>query len=116
LRQAQAANAFDGFLLPDGVFHSHVWTQPEYRRWFAYAEIPAASVCAAAESLEESRWRFSFSRYDYIRGRQVPILSSTSPHPVPDFHGREDWGTLRFVPTAKVFKTAELQVQLYETA
>jgi hypothetical protein len=43
------------------------------------------------------KWRFSFSRYDYIRGRQEPILSSTSPHAWPDFHQREEWGTLIFV-------------------
>jgi hypothetical protein len=116
LRRAQAANVFDGFLLPDGVFRSHVWTQPEYRRWFVYAEIPAASVSGMSESLAESRWRFSFSRYDHIRGRRAQILSSTSPHPVPDFHRREDWGTLRFVPAAKVSKIVKPQAQIYETA
>jgi hypothetical protein len=43
------------------------------------------------------KWRFSFSRYDYIRGRREPMISSTSPHARPGFHRREEWGTLIFV-------------------
>ena len=97
LRRAQAENRFDHLLLPDGVFHSHAWVQPENKKWFAYAEIPAAAVCGADRRLVGMKWRFSFSRYDFIRGRQETIASSTSPHARPDFHQREEWGTLIFV-------------------
>ncbi len=34
--------------------------------------------------------RVSCSRYDYGTGR-LPVLSSTSPHPVRDFHRPQDW-------------------------
>lgn len=97
LRRAQAENLFDHLLLPDGVFHSHAWTQPENKKWFVYAEIPSASVCSADHQLAGTQWRFSFSRYDYIRGRQEPMISSSSPHAQPDFHRREEWGTLILV-------------------
>ena len=97
LRRAQAANQFDDLLLTDGVFHSHAWAEPENKRWFVLAEIPTVAVCGTNQPLAGMKWRFSFSRYDYIRGRQKPILSSTSPHARPDFHRREDWGTLIFV-------------------
>lgn len=97
LRRAQAANAFDELLLPDGVFRSRTWTQAEKRKWFVYAVIPAAAVYGADQPLDGRRWRFSFSRYDYIGGRPEPIISSTSPHAMADFHRRQEWGTLLFV-------------------
>lgn len=97
LRHAQAENCFEHLLLPDGVFASRTWMQPEKKSWFALAEIPAAVVCGADQPLAGTRWRFSFSRYDYIRGRPEPVLSSTSPHALPDFHRCEEWGTLLFV-------------------
>jgi len=97
LRQAQAENRFEHLLLPDGVFQSRVWARPENKRWFVLAEIPAAEVCSVTGALVGQKWRFSFSRYDGFRGRPEPVLSSTSPHPQPDFHRREVWGILNFV-------------------
>ena len=88
---------FAELVLPGDWFQSRTWLLPGERRWFVYAEIPAASLVAADGPLAGTDWRFSFSRYDYIRGRVEPILSSSSPHPVADFHRREEWGTLRLV-------------------
>jgi hypothetical protein len=96
LRRAQAENRFDHLLLPDGVFFSRVWIQPEKKKWFVLAEIPAAAVCGTHQPMPGMRWKFSFSRYDYIRDRKDPIYSSTSPHPKLDYHRREEWGTLIF--------------------
>jgi hypothetical protein len=95
LRRAQATDAFDVFLLAGKVFYSHTWVVAQ--KWFVYAEIPAVPVCGANQPLAGTRWRFSFSRYDFTRGRIRPILSSTSPHAQPDFHRREEWGFLNFV-------------------
>ena len=97
LRRAQAENRFEHLLLPDGVFHSRAWAQPENNKWFVYAEIPAAAVGGADRPLAGKKWRFSFSRYDCIRGRQETIVSSTSPHAKLDVHQREEWGTLIFI-------------------
>ena len=97
LRRAQAANAFADLILPDGVFCSRAWTEPDNRKWFVYAEIPALAVVGAVRPLVGSRWRFSFSRYDYVRGRSEPLISSSSPHAQPDFHRRQEWGTMVFV-------------------
>lgn len=36
------------------------------------------------------------SKY-YTRGRERPVLSSTSPHKVLNFHRQSEWGELRFV-------------------
>ena len=97
LRQAQTENRFEHLLLPDDVFQSRVWARPENNRWFVLAEIPSAAVCGSVRALAGQKWRYSFSRYDAVRGRAEAIRSSTSPHPQPDFHRREEWGTLSFV-------------------
>jgi hypothetical protein len=98
LRRAQAENKFDHLLLPDGVFRSRVWSQPESKRWFALMEIPVGVVCGDEPSpVAGTRWKFSFSRYDCTRGRSEPIYSSTSPHAKLDYHRREEWGTMTFV-------------------
>jgi hypothetical protein len=97
LSRARAENNFKDLLLPDGVFRSRVWTQPEVEKWFVLAEIPAGTVCGANPPLAGERWRFSFSRYEYGRNRREPVISSSSPHSQPDFHRREEWGTLLFV-------------------
>ena len=98
--RVQASGCFEEVFVAGELFHSQTWCQPEKQTWWVYAEIPAASVGGTTGPLPGSEWRFSFSRYDYIRGRPEPILSSSSPHAVAGYHRRQEWGTLRFVPAA----------------
>jgi hypothetical protein len=44
------------------------------------------------------RFRVSCCRYDTGSGR-APVISSTSPHPVRDFHRPQDWR--EFIPMAR---------------
>jgi hypothetical protein len=85
------------FTIAGEVFRSRTWVRAEARQWFVLAQIPVASVCDRPAPLPGSEWLFSFSRYDYTRGRTEPVCSSTSPHAVMDFHRQQEWGTLRFV-------------------
>jgi hypothetical protein len=62
--------------------------------WDVLAEIPLVRFCETPRAAERRRVRFSFSRYDYTRGRRAPVLSSTSAHPEPSFHRQREWGTL----------------------
>ncbi|MBK8975942.1 MAG: hypothetical protein IPM29_08445 [Planctomycetes bacterium] len=41
--------------------------------------------------------RVSFCRYDATRGRAEPVVSSSSPHPVPAFHRPLEWRACRVV-------------------
>jgi len=83
-------------LVPGDAFCSMAWACPEIKKWFAYAEIPAKSVCDEVKPLSGCQWLFSFSRYDYTRGREKPVISSTSAHVEPKFHHQQDWGALNF--------------------
>lgn len=85
-------------LMPLHSFQSHTWLDAAAGRWCVLAEIPSASVCDQPGPLAGTAWRFSFSRYDYTRGREAPVISSTSPHAVARFHRQEEWGLLRFQP------------------
>jgi hypothetical protein len=96
LARAPKDEAFAKALINEGAFQSCVWLHPDAGQWCVLAEIPAASVCDRVQPLAGTEWRFSFSRYDYTRGREAPVISSTSPHAAPSFHRQQEWGTLRF--------------------
>ena len=83
---------FEAALIHANVFNSHTWVNHVEREWCVLAEIPAALVAG----LPGSSLRFSFSRYDYTRGRDRPVISSSSPHAEPRFHRQHEWGVLRF--------------------
>lgn len=87
---------FTNCLFWDEVFHSQTWVDAEANRWQVYAEIPARVVCGSNEPMENTRWRFSFGRYDYTRGFKKPVISSTSLHAQPDFHRQHEWGVMTF--------------------
>ncbi len=82
------------FLIEQEVIFSRTWAYPEHFQWHVYAEIPMAVLGVVAPM--EHVWKFSFSRYDYTRGKSDPIFSSTSPHKVCRFHRQEEWGRLIF--------------------
>jgi len=75
---------------------------------FLTREIPAAEVTKTEQGWSVSLqvplhaspgelFRVSCCRYDRIPGG-TPVISSTSPHPVRDFHRPQDWR--EFVPVA----------------
>jgi len=81
-------------ILPDGIFESRVWI--ESGRWIVLASIPCGVITNRSTIQNGERWRFSFCRYDAFQDGRVPVLSSTSPHPVPKFHRPDEWGVLVF--------------------
>lgn len=100
-KQTQVTGSFESVLVREKKFDSRTWVQPEVDRWLVFVEISAGSICKSPDDLSGSRWLFSFSRYDYVRGRKEPVISSTSAHAKPDFHCQEEWGELLFVNGSK---------------
>lgn len=98
LAELRKTGSIEKVLVQGEAFRSLTWVRPDAGKWFVYAEIPASSVFNQPHPLKESRWHFSFSRYDYTRGRKAPVISSTSPHILANFHRQEEWGLLNFKP------------------
>jgi hypothetical protein len=98
LARTPPAEVFGHALRPPDAFESHVWSNASQRLWSVLARIPTAAVCDRPGPLAGAEWLFSFSRYDYTRGRSEPVISSTSPHAAPAFHRQQEWGRLRFRP------------------
>ena len=94
--QVRKDRSVQSVMIPGDYFQSRTWVFPESQKWFVYAEIPASSVAFNVYVLKGSRWHFSFCRYDYRRGGKSPVISSTSPHIVPDFHRLHEWGLMSF--------------------
>jgi len=85
----------DHFHAPPGL-ETRTLIQPERGRWLAGAALPFLSVLENGDHAPIRPWRISFCRYDCTRGRDLPVLSSTSPLPVKKFHPQEHWSTLHF--------------------
>jgi len=95
VERARILGSVEDFMIREEIFCSHTWLRPKEAKWFVLAQIPACSVCENRQMLPRLEWRFSFSRYDYTRGRIDPVISSTSPHVKADFHRQQEWGILR---------------------
>ncbi len=83
--------------VPEPVFTSRVEVEPREGRWSVFCQIPFDVVHPRGAARSGDRWLFSFSRYDYARDLEHPVLSSTSPHKILNYHRQEEWGTLEFV-------------------
>ena len=95
--RARKLGSAEEFVVGGKTFRSRVWLRAKEAKWFVLAQIPARVACGEARLRPGLRWRFSFSRYDYTRGRLAPVISSTSPHAKADFHRQQEWGVLRLV-------------------
>ncbi|HUR20211.1 MAG TPA: carbohydrate-binding family 9-like protein [Vicinamibacterales bacterium] len=98
---ARDADPFTSALIHDQAFDSRTWLKPATRGWCVFAEIPLMTLIerqqlGPAPVLSSSTWRFSFSRYDATRGREHPVISSSSPHTKPAFHRPNEWGHIYF--------------------
>lgn len=82
------------------LFDSRTLVCAEEHKWYVVAAIPFANVVENEDAVRAMRWRFSASRYDHTRTQPKPVLSSTSPHRLCNFHRQEEWGTLHLLPLA----------------
>ena len=62
--------------------------------WSAFLEIPFALAKALPSG--PAVWRAAVCRYDYTRGEEKPVLSSTAAFPKVDFHLPDYWNPLVF--------------------
>lgn len=75
---------------------SRVELYPENRQWRVLARIEFAKLGQKTPIRSGTKWRSSFSRYDYSQNREYPALSSSSNHKMIDFHRQEEWNDLTF--------------------
>jgi len=57
------------------------------RGWSVFARVPLIELFPDSHP----QWLLSFGRYDYLPDRPQPVISSTSPHTVCNFHRKEEW-------------------------
>ena len=96
---ARDLDPFAAALIHHDTFDSRTWTSPNGDGWLALAVIPIGTMFN--RPLAGSTWRFSFSRYDATRGRERPVISSSSPHAELAFHRPHEWQRLRFSPAQR---------------
>jgi hypothetical protein len=60
--------------------------------WSVSARIPLSRLFPGSHR----EWLLSFGRYDYTPGEPKPVISSTSPHTVCNFHRKQEWHRTNF--------------------
>ena len=96
VRGAQLSDGFEPFFLEGNVIESRAWVLAAQKKWFVFARIPAGIVCDYPQGLMGQKWLFSFSRYDYRKGCERPVLSTSSLHQQTNFHCQPAWYGMRF--------------------
>jgi len=83
----------DGKLVRDVVWAEPVVTQTRMRAggWQAYLRVKLGALMEPEGAAVARRWEISCGRYDWARDYAKPVLSSTSPHKVLNFHRRHEW-------------------------
>jgi hypothetical protein len=79
------------------LFYSETSLTPE--GWSVVARIPLGGLFPTTH-LE---WLLSFGRYDYTPGQPKPVISSTSPHAICNFHRKEEWRRVRLADLPENF-------------
>jgi len=78
-------------MVAQALFTSETSRTPE--GWHLLARIPLKGLFPTSHP----EWLLSFGRYDHTPGRLKPVISSTSPHTVCNFHRKEEWRRVRLV-------------------
>jgi hypothetical protein len=86
----------EDWLVQDRTFFSETFRDRDQQSWSVFARVPMDMVQEQGEVSPGDEWLFSFSRYDYTRGADKPVLSSSSKHQQARFHLQQDWGRLKF--------------------
>jgi hypothetical protein len=84
-------------LVTELLFNSETSLTPE--GWSVSARIPLDGLFPTTHP----EWLFSFGRYDHTPGQTMPVISSTSPHAVCNFHCREEWRRVRLADLPENF-------------
>lgn len=102
LTHTQRLQQLPKLFMPTQVVESKVWVEEDENLWYAWMLIPAAVIKPAGKFASGDVFNFSFCRIDSSADKKRTILSSSSNLRELNFHGREDWGTLRLSPNHKL--------------
>jgi hypothetical protein len=83
------AQTMEERLIAEPLFNSETSLTPE--GWSVIVRIPLDGLFPTMHP----EWLLSFGRYDYTPGQTQPVISSTSPHVICNFHRREEWRRVR---------------------
>ena len=91
------AQTMEEHLVAEPLFNSETSLTPE--GWSVIGRIPLDGLFPTTHP----EWLLSFGRYDYTPGQSNPVISSTSPHAVCNFHRREEWRRVRLADLSENF-------------
>ncbi len=84
------------WLIKEPVVESEVKIDREKGEWRVSVHIQVEKLGLAPLKASDV-WEFSFCRYDYTQNSKTPVLSSTSPLKIEDFHDQSCWMRARLL-------------------
>jgi hypothetical protein len=87
---------FEQCQISEVILKSRTRIMQDLNQWWVMVSLPLDRISEKKAWEPTDVWRVSFSRYDYTRGVQEPLLSSTSQHLKVDFHDQSCWQRLVF--------------------
>ncbi|PTX97438.1 hypothetical protein DB346_20810 [Verrucomicrobia bacterium LW23] len=93
-RIAKVEEGLERFTVKEPLFALRLLHVSEGERWGCVVAVPRALMAGASKGVQGEDVTVSVSRYDYTRPEPRPVMSSTSPHPVPWFHRSQEWTPL----------------------
>lgn len=91
------AQTMEERLVAEPLFNSETSLTPD--GWSVIVRIPLDGLFPTTHP----EWLLSFGRYDYTPGQPKPVISSTSPHAICNFHCREEWRRVRLADLPENF-------------
>lgn len=91
------AKSLEDQMVAEPLFNSEISLTPE--GWNVIARIPLDALFPTTHP----EWLLSFGRYEYTPGQSKPVISSTSPHDICNFHRKEEWRQIRFADLPENF-------------
>jgi hypothetical protein len=91
------AKPLEELTVAEPLFTSETAIVPE--GWSVVARIPLDGLFPTTHP----EWLLSFDRYDYTPGQIKPVISSTSPHAICNFHRREEWRRIKLADLSENF-------------
>lgn len=88
------AGLSEAWFIQEKSFESTVELTPS--GWRVHAQIPFSLIKGQEPIQPGEEWLVSFCRYDYTRGQEKPVLSSTSPYSKADYHNQDEWLRMKF--------------------
>lgn len=84
------------FHVSNSLFTGRTQVDATRQTWRVLMAVDLRALLQMEFAFPTPPWKVSVCRYDWTRGLEEPVISSSSPHQSANFHRQHEWGELVF--------------------